>query len=293
MSENRGFDLRGVGTRRTLLAAGWRERHLTEGVASGQIIRIRNGWYALPDASHIDVAAVRAGGRVTGVSLVRALGGWTVDDGILHVAVLPNASRLQVVSSTIRRHWARSLDVPDLDSSRDTVSNSIAILARTESIADAVVAIDSALNLGLLGASEWRRVMQGLSQGRTALSRYVDGRSQSGLESRCRMSIRGRGVRLQTQVHIGGVGTVDILIGERLVVELDGYRFHSDQHAFENDRRRDLELARRGYRVLRLSYRQVMNSWDSSEDVILRLVRAGEHLWRPSSLEHFARPNVA
>jgi very-short-patch-repair endonuclease len=44
---------------------------------------------------------------------------------------------------------------------------------------------------------------------------------------------------------------------DRLVVETDGYRFHRGKTAFEDDRERDLELARLGFHVLRLSHRQV------------------------------------
>lgn len=43
----------------------------------------------------------------------------------------------------------------------------------------------------------------------------------------------------------------------RLIVETDGYRFHGDRAAFEEDRDRDLRLKSLGYEVVRLSYRQV------------------------------------
>ena len=102
------------------------------------------------------------------------------------------------------------------------------------------------------------------------------------------LALASRGLRVRTQVPIAGVGAVDVLVGDRLVIELDGSEFHSGSREFANDRRRDLELARRGYRVIRLSFSQVMTDWDACEAVILRLVRAGEHRWRPSSLKHFA-----
>ncbi|GLK18879.1 endonuclease domain-containing protein [Herbiconiux flava] len=95
------------------------------------------------------------------------------------------------------------------------------------------------------------------------------------------MRIRSRRKRLRSQVQIEGVGRVDLLLGDRLVLELDGYRWHSSRTGFEEDRHRDLELARRGYRVLRLSWRQVTFDWDAYEGVTMRLVRAGEHRWPP------------
>ena len=44
-----------------------------------------------------------------------------------------------------------------------------------------------------------------------------------------------------------------------LIVELDGFAFHTDHEAFENDRRRDTELQKRGWRVLRITYRRLHN----------------------------------
>ena len=45
-----------------------------------------------------------------------------------------------------------------------------------------------------------------------------------------------------------------------LVVEVDGFQFHSTREAFERDRRRDAELQRAGLRVLRVTWRQVVDS---------------------------------
>lgn len=57
-----------------------------------------------------------------------------------------------------------------------------------------------------------------------------------------------------------GVGsyTVDFLWREkRLIVEMDGYRYHRGRHAFEADRARDMKLRLLGYEVLRVTYKQV------------------------------------
>jgi predicted transcriptional regulator of viral defense system len=51
---------------------------------------------------------------------------------------------------------------------------------------------------------------------------------------------------------------VDLLWrAQRVVVELDGYAFHTDPTAFEADRRRDGHLQARGYRVQRFTWRQI------------------------------------
>jgi hypothetical protein len=43
----------------------------------------------------------------------------------------------------------------------------------------------------------------------------------------------------------------------RLVVELDGWEWHRSRAAFERDRRRDAELTRAGYTVIRFTWRQL------------------------------------
>ena len=51
---------------------------------------------------------------------------------------------------------------------------------------------------------------------------------------------------------------VDFLWREQqLVVETDGYAFHSTRGSFERDRRKDQELQAAGWRVIRFTWRQV------------------------------------
>jgi very-short-patch-repair endonuclease len=45
---------------------------------------------------------------------------------------------------------------------------------------------------------------------------------------------------------------------QRLIVEVDGYAYHRAPSAFEADRKRDVELTIRGWRVLRFTYEHVM-----------------------------------
>jgi len=59
----------------------------------------------------------------------------------------------------------------------------------------------------------------------------------------------------------------------RLAVEVDGYRYHSSRGAFERDRRRDAELTAAGYRVIRVTWRQLV---EEPLAVVARLARALE-----------------
>jgi len=66
---------------------------------------------------------------------------------------------------------------------------------------------------------------------------------------------------------------------ERLVVEVDGYAFHSSRRAFEDDRRRNVDLAARGFRVIRITWRQLVSE---PEALLVRLAQALASA-RPSS----------
>jgi very-short-patch-repair endonuclease len=58
---------------------------------------------------------------------------------------------------------------------------------------------------------------------------------------------------------------------ERLVVEVDGFAFHSSRVDFEHDRRRDAELQASGFRVMRVTWRQIT---DEPEATLVRLAQA-------------------
>jgi very-short-patch-repair endonuclease len=65
---------------------------------------------------------------------------------------------------------------------------------------------------------------------------------------------------------------VDFLWREqRLLVEVDGYAYHGTRAAFERDRARDADLQARGYRVMRVTWRQLV---DQPEALIARIAQA-------------------
>jgi hypothetical protein len=57
---------------------------------------------------------------------------------------------------------------------------------------------------------------------------------------------------------------------ERLIVELDGYGTHHTRAAYENDRARDRELTASGWRVMRVTWRQL----DDEPEAVARDLRA-------------------
>jgi very-short-patch-repair endonuclease len=59
-----------------------------------------------------------------------------------------------------------------------------------------------------------------------------------------------------------------------LIVETDGYRYHSGRAAFEHDHRRQARLAAAGYEVLRFTWRQVLD--DPQEIAAILRSRVGQ-----------------
>jgi very-short-patch-repair endonuclease len=108
--------------------------------------------------------------------------------------------------------------------------------------------------------------------------RWVEGSCESGTEFLTRMRLGRRGIALRPQVVISDVGRVDFVLGERLVIEVDGAQYHTDPEQFEADRRRDAVLSSLGFRVLRFSYRQVMERWQEVEAAVIGARARGDHL---------------
>jgi len=95
-----------------------------------------------------------------------------------------------------------------------------------------------------------------------------------------RRRLRRLGVDAQTQVELPGVGAVDLLIGDRLVVELDGREHHRREADFHRDRERDAQTVRLGGATLRFSSAQVLHDLDGVVETILAAMARGEHLSR-------------
>jgi very-short-patch-repair endonuclease len=142
-----------------------------------------------------------------------------------------------------------------------------------------VIAVDSLANRRILAASRLREILEPSARGRRVLGLH-DPAAESGIETLVRLGLRRHRIRARSQVVIAGVGRVDFLIGQRLVIEADGYDWHGDRIAFERDRARDRELVRRGYVVIRASYAQVTTDLDAVIIAVLAVVRRREHHWR-------------
>ena len=120
--------------------------------------------------------------------------------------------------------------------------------------------LDAARNRGLYDVSTLAIPPTGsrLPHLREALSLSSD-RARSILETVARLQLIDMGLTPQVGVWIEGVGEVDMIILGFIVIEVDGWAFHSSKEQREKDLKRDRELLRRGYVVLRFTYDDVMN----------------------------------
>lgn len=293
--------LGGVATRASIMRCGVSKHRIAGAVRAGHLQSVRQGWYATPDAPPEIVTAVRVGGALTGASAARHYGLWVLDDDRIHVAVPHNASRLRMpqrvdvpanaavnpdagvqprtVQAEICLHWRRPAGTTPVAVAPLIAALLHAIDCQTEEAA--VVMIDSALNKRRVSMAQLRSAARQLPARYSRVLELCDSTSQAGTETLVRLRLRRLGIAVRTQVQIGRIGRVDLLVGNRLIIECDSHEFHDGEEAVHRDFDRDLALIDKDYLVLRLNYRQVVHEWERVEPVILGLVARRRHL-RPA-----------
>jgi very-short-patch-repair endonuclease len=96
--------------------------------------------------------------------------------------------------------------------------------------------------------------------------------TRSEAERRMLRLIRSAGLPSpEANVGVGGYEVDFLWRRQRLVVEVDGWRFHSSRRSFERDRVRDAELAAKGLTVVRITWRQLAGA---PEAVVARIAAA-------------------
>lgn len=124
--------------------------------------------------------------------------------------------------------------------------------------------------LDLMARSPGRR---GLAPLRSLLD--LDAVTRSAAERKLLRLLRNSGLEptdLNTRI---GLYEVDMLWKpQRLIVEVDGYAYHSSRAAFERDRVRDADLQAAGYRVVRVTWRQLATEPEALVRRLARLLRS-------------------
>ena len=99
----------------------------------------------------------------------------------------------------------------------------------------------------------------------------------------CISRLRLAGVWLldaECQVEIPGVGRVDFMLGDRLILEVDGRLNHDGVSMRHKDLVRDAVAAALGLDTLRFDYAMVVHEWPLVEAAILARIDRGLHLER-------------
>ena len=88
--------------------------------------------------------------------------------------------------------------------------------------------------------------------------------TRSEAERLLRRLVKAAGLPIpRLNVRVAGWEVDAVWDRQRLVVEVDGYRYHRPRARFERDRRKDAQLLVAGYRVLRISWRQLTREPES------------------------------
>jgi len=120
--------------------------------------------------------------------------------------------------------------------------------------------VDSALQKRLVTAEEISRTLRGPgSTAALAALERCNARSRSAIETLARLALEDAGLRVDAGVVMEGVGEVDLVVEGFVVVECDGFAYHSGRKEYRQDRRRDRALAARGYVVLRFTWEEIMD----------------------------------
>lgn len=260
----------GVYPRKALLAMGYDDAAIRRAVASGDLVRLRTGWFAIAGHDPAVADAVRAGGALACVSALKWHGLW-VPPGYPDTHV-----RRARTGAGIRPGCAAFGGVRAVVEAVDPAPWALACAVRCMRAEDWVATCDSYFHLTGTSADD---LVAALGRPGPAVRRLLgrtDARSESGTESIVRLRLLALGYAVVVQPILPGVGRVDLRIG-KLLIECDGRQYHSDVAAFTKDRARDRRAVIDGWITMRLTYDDVLFGWDETLQDIRAITAAGRH----------------
>lgn len=213
------------------------------------------GCYALPGTSADVVAAANLDAVVSCVSAVREHGLEVLGDrSIVHCSIPRSRGSSRRVPSGVVRHQEDIVTVPGRRVA--SIECAVARAARCLSYGGALAMLDQ------VGRQRGRdcldRILVDVARSHPGLARDlgldVDPSSRSHIETFLRWALRSAGYSVAAGVFLPGIGEVDLLVEGVLIVELDGYAYHSGRSEFCSDRRRDRRALRLGSPTLRFPY---------------------------------------
>lgn len=256
---------------RVLHERGHSDHHVRAAVARGEIMRVRKGWVAVPDADPLLVAAAKAGGVLTCVTQAQRRGLWVLHPPtVTHLGVRSHAGRVYARPAHV--HWGVPPVPRDPDALVDPIENVLWAVAQCLPFEEALATWESALRKGLASLESLRRLP--LQPAARRLCEAARPWSDSGLESFVPPRLRWLGVSIIPKVWIRE-HRIDFLIGDRLALQVDGAHHVGPQR--ESDIAHDAQLMLLGYHVIRVGYFQVVDRWHEVQDLVMRAVAQGLH----------------
>lgn len=264
-----------VWTRPELRRKGMSRRRIDHLIIEGRLRPAGAQWLTTPTTPEDVAASLRSGHRLTCASALRYHGAWTP----LHSGRHEMGPRCRCVTpgDEVRHGF---LDTwPDAEPIAP-IELALRHSASCLGVENAAILLESVLARRLMGRAEVESVVASLPRRFQRSLGRLDERAESGTETTVRRLFERRGVRVAPQARIAGVGRVDLLVGDVLVIECDSRQFHTGELEYGNDRRRDVELVRQGFHVVRLTWEMVMLHWEATRDFLLGLIRDRIHVRR-------------
>ncbi|MEO3934271.1 DUF559 domain-containing protein [Micrococcaceae bacterium Sec7.4] len=247
--------------------AGFSRYRIGLAVAEGTIVRIRRGHYALPRETSVFRTAREAGGLLTCVSAAPGYGLWTlVPASKLHLCVGHRAAPPGSVAHGRCRH-PRHPWLP-LAGLADVLIHSLHCLPELE----ALVMVQCAVGRGDISLAFLRGKLGGNRNARArSVLDLVIPRADSLLEVLANTTFVRAGLRVRRHVQIPGVGEVDFLVEDCVIVETDG-ESHLEPRQVKKDRGRNNASLVGGYLVLRFGYDLVVHHPEQMLAEVLELL---------------------
>lgn len=229
---------------------------------------MHRGVYVVEGAAPDIVAAFRANGLITCLSAARFYGLWTLPgEDELHLSCTTGMKRRHVIHHGACVH-PRHPYLP-IAGVADVLLHAMRCLPELESL----VMVQSAISQALLTTEFLRSKMRGNRNGQTrAILDLVLPRADSLLEVLAHTHFIRAGLRVQMHVDVPGVGEVDCLINECLIVELDGGT-HLEGKQVKKDQYRNNAGMRGGLLTLRYYYADVVHYPERMVAEVLTVLR--------------------
>ncbi|TLM81746.1 DUF559 domain-containing protein [Pseudarthrobacter sp. NamE2] len=241
----RTLDLRRFGYSRTVV---------DKELAAGRIVRVRRGVYSLPRGGGALGLALRHNALLTCLSAAPTYSLWTLQDPeVVHLSPGHKKTVPGTVSHGRLLHPVHPwLPVAGL---ADVLIHALHCLPVVESLA----MVQSAAQRGDVTVEFLRQKLPGNRNARARLMLdYVIPRADSILEVLANYHFRRANLHLRRHVELRGVGEVDFLIEDCLVVETDGAT-HLEPQQVKKDRSRNNATVIGGRLCLRFSYADVVH----------------------------------